>query len=71
MTMKNFIVERARPEPGIAQLLLEFFGSWQFNQPISSSSKEYEYVYGRFSTADFSQFFSGHVDNILRLSDEF
>ena len=50
MGMGNFILERLRPEEGLKQLLLEFYGSWAFNQPIENSSEKYNQIYSRFES---------------------
>lgn len=72
MSMTNFIIERVRPEAGIAKLLLQFYGSWAFNQPIEGvGGQEYQPIYNRFESKNLDSFFEGHIDNILRLSDEF
>ena len=72
MSMKNFLIERVRPEPGVLELLLDFYGSWGFNMPIDGSKgEEYQQIYSRFEGKDFTSFYEGHIDNILRLSDEF
>lgn len=71
MGMGNFIIDRMRPDQGIAQLLSQFFGSWAYNQPVDGATETYQQIYSRFSNNDIEDVFGGYIDNILKVSDQF
>lgn len=79
----TFITNHLRPEQGIQELLLNFFGSYSFNKPISEelaadqyTLEQYKTIYGRFEQITKSEgrlqlLFDKYVDNILNISHEF
>lgn len=71
MGLGNFVIDRMRPEAGIAKMLSELFGSWAFNQPTDDATTQYHQIYNRFEQYDPSQVFDGYMDNILKISDQF
>lgn len=72
MGAANFITERLRPSASIADIMIDFFGSYQFNQPIENASDRYKQIYARFSQNELtSKIFNGYLDNILKISDDF
>lgn len=71
MGMGNFIEQRLRPE-SLSEIMIAFFGSYQFNQPVEDATKAYQAVYKRFSKQDrIKEIFDLYVDNILKISEEF
>lgn len=72
MGAANFIHERLRPTASIADIMTDFFGSYQFNQPIDNATERYQQIYSRFSQNEkITQIFNGYLDNILKISDDF
>ena len=74
MGMGNFIINRLRPKEGIKKILVELFGSLQYNQIYKDSAKfapvraELESVVG---SEDIEKIFESYADNIIKLSDKF
>lgn len=72
MSMGNFIELRLKPDEQIKDILTEFFGSYQFNQPIEDATPLYRSIYKRFEIGDrVKGIFDGYLDNILKISEDF
>lgn len=79
----TFITNHLRPEVAIQEILLNFFGSYSFNRPISDKDAEsfatldqYKTIYKRFedsveSEGRLQMLFDKYVDNMLSISHAF
>ena len=79
ISARGFVENRLRIESdSVQELLLDFFGSYQYNQPLKhypdsmeESLMEYLDIYDEFDKIfkQFYQLFDSHADNILGISD--
>jgi hypothetical protein len=77
MGLGNFIVNRARPEEGIQNILLALYGTYAYNTIFEEGNAFGAYGETRAQlesvakSFDGNGFFDYYVDNILKISDEF
>lgn len=74
MGMSNFVTRRLRAEEDIAKILIDFFGAYQYNQPIEGVASEgFKDTYNKFGSSinGVKSVFDNYIDNILKVSDVF
>ena len=78
MQAGNFVVNRLRPNDGVAEILTDFFGSYAYNQPalwMGESAREYgERIYNRFTSEHTNQrmgnIFNMYLDHVINIEKE-
>ena len=62
-------------DQSLVETILEFFGSYQYNQPIETATPSYIGLYGRFQNSinngNLEKMFQANLDNLLRISSQF